>query len=237
MTDRQLANIDNEEERDQAQQALEAIIADRAITTNGSIQQVRLARLKDAIMYSEVIKMTASKAQLWALWEIYRDGLWAIDPEAPGMESFREWVDQVVAPKADSSLLWDMVRVIERQFMYVHVNPVFLPDGGQITPESLLHKPGLAKKLKSTSALIEDPMKQDPKKDELIIDTMRMPFSAIREKYIAPRQDRVTLYYRVEVNNDGTLTVIFRNADQGMSTEQYEVLMALLGETAKPLAS
>jgi len=123
-----------------------------------------------------------------------------------------------------SSYLQDIVRIIERQFSYLLLNPVFDPlTRERITPESIMNGDPI-KKLKMTSSFFLDKT-ADANKNQLIVDIVRLTSKGIKEKWIDTRQDQglKLAYLRIPGEVPGTMTVVFRNLD----ADRYELLFTL----------
>lgn len=186
--------------------------------------------MRDSIRGLGQISKAIGQAILSMLWRINREGLWAIPLESHVTYiSFREWVEEEVAPYVvgkdfTQEYLQDMVRVIERQFTYLLVNPVYDPASGErITPEMMMQKSN-AKKLKETSSAFLD-VKPTPERNELIGDILNLSSKQVKEKWIQGRQkDTLKIGYQEELGHvSGTMTVVFPNLDP----DRYELLMTL----------
>lgn len=192
--------------------------------------------LRDSIRGLGTIGKKISQVITAMLWKVFKDGLWKmpIDGQTPP-ETFRQWVEDEIEPyvagkELSSSYLQDIVRIIERQFSYLLINPVFDPDTKErITPERIMEGDPI-KKLKMTSSYFLD-TRSDSDKDQLIRDIVTMPSREIKQKWIDSRQDEglKLAYLKIPGNAPGTITVVFRDLDP----DRYELLMTLVKGVAQ----
>lgn len=196
----------------------------------GLNEQEKALLLRDSLRGLAAIKEAVGQAMMTTLWRVFKEGLWAQPLEGkPPAESFREWVEEEIEPYTGKDLspsfLQDIVRVIERPFSYLLINPVFDPETNlRVTPETVMQGKAL-KKLKSTSYFFLDPVTRTADKNELILDIISLSSKAVKQKWIDSRQEAgLKLYYQKQQGEvPGTMTVVFRNLDP----DQYELLFTL----------
>jgi hypothetical protein len=208
--------------------------------------------LRDALRDLGALNTTMGQALLQLLWQVYKDGLWAVAIDDVQYENFRDWVNAEIEPyfggsnSNGSALLWDMVRVVESTLVYLLAAPVRVEVEGTttvVTPELLISQPEMVKKLKGTRGHFIGPdtdKKHRAQRVEIIQDILSKPFSQIQQRWSKKRKPVITLPYQmvngpshntIEVDLEGgEVALVFK-----LGAEQYELLLSLLGDAAKEI--